>query len=79
MVRRIDVVGLAGSALVLIALVLYVFRQAEGHVWRDWVLSTALWVIGCTLLAAWPLLRFFLGAGEQKPKAKAEKAGSFGR
>ncbi len=74
MVRRVDVVGLAGSALVLLALVLYAFRQAEVHVWRDWVLSTALWIIGCTLLAAWPLLRFFLGAGE--PRAKANKAGS---
>ncbi len=74
MVRRIDVVGMAGSALVLLALVLYTFRPSEGHVWRDWVLSTALWIVGCTLLAAWPLLRFFLGAGESR--AKAKKAGS---
>ncbi len=74
MIRRIDAVGLAGCALVLLALVLYAFRQAEGHVWRDWVLSTALWVVGCTLLAAWPVLRFFLGAGE--PRAKAKRAGS---
>ena len=73
MLRGIDAVAFVGAGLVILALVFSGLHYGHASVWREWLLSTALWIAGCTLLAAWPLLRFVLAPSREHDEEEKEK------
>ncbi len=57
--RPINLVGIAGAAL-LAAGIIFGFNDAElFDNWYDWIFGPFLWVVGCALVSAFILVRVF--------------------
>jgi hypothetical protein len=58
MIRWIDLIGIAGFAMVVVSTLLLFPRSAEGMNWKYWLAGLALWLVGFNSVVGWLLLRF---------------------
>ena len=58
MIRWIDLIGLAGFAIVVFATQLLFPGSAERMNWKDWLGGAALWFAGFAAVVGWLLLRW---------------------
>jgi uncharacterized Tic20 family protein len=58
MIRWIDLIGVAGFAMVVVSTLLLFPRSAEGMNWKYWLAGLALWLVGFNSVVGWLLLRF---------------------
>jgi len=58
--RRIDIVGFAGIASVVLGLLFFVvgrYYPTHSNIWRDWLLAFVLVIVGSASAVAWLLIR----------------------
>jgi len=58
--RRIDIVGFAGIASVVLGLLFFVvgrYYPTHSNIWRDWLLAFVLVIAGSASAVAWLLIR----------------------
>jgi hypothetical protein len=58
MIRWIDLIGLAGFAMVVLSTLLLFPGSAELMTWRYWLAGVALWLLGFNSVVGWVLLRW---------------------
>jgi hypothetical protein len=58
MIRWIDLIGVAGFAVVIVSTLLLFPVSAEPVNWRHWLAGLVLWFLGFNSVVAWLLLRW---------------------
>jgi hypothetical protein len=67
MVRWIDLIGVAGFAMVIVSTLLLFPRSAEGMNWNHWLAGLALWFLGFNSVVGWLLLRWSVRQNKNGP------------
>jgi hypothetical protein len=58
MIRWLDLIGVAGFAMVIFSTLLLFPGSAEGMNWKHWLEGLALWLLGFNSVVGWLLLRW---------------------
>jgi hypothetical protein len=61
MIRWIDLIGVAGFAMVISSTLFLFPASAEPMNWRHWLAGLALWFLGFNSVVGWLLLRWSVG------------------
>ena len=69
MIRWIDLIGLAGFAILVLATLLLFPGSAEGMNWKSWLVGLALWLLGFNSVIGWLLLRWSVRQSKHGPPA----------
>jgi hypothetical protein len=67
MIRWIDLIGVAGFAMVVVATQLLFPGSAEAMNWRHWLGGLALWLLGFNSVVVWLLLRWSIRQSKDGP------------
>jgi len=67
MIRWIDLIGVAGFAMVVVSTVLLFPGSAEAMNWRHWLAGLALWLLGFNSVVGWLLLRWSIRQSTDGP------------
>ena len=67
MIRWTDLIGVAGSALVILSTFLLFPDSAERMNWKYWLGGIALWFVGFASVLVWLLLRWSIRYSKEGP------------
>ena len=67
MIRCIDLIGVAGFAMVVISTLLLFPHSADRMTWKYWLEGLALWLVGFNSVVAWLLLRWSVKQSKTGP------------
>lgn len=67
MIRWIDLIGLAGFAIVMLATLLLFPGSVERMHWTYWLAGLALWLLGFNSVVTWLLLRWSVRLSKDGP------------
>jgi hypothetical protein len=67
MLRWIDIIGIAGFAMVVLSTSLLFPRSADRMTWKYWLEGLALWVVGFNSVIAWLLMRWSVRQSKTGP------------
>ena len=67
MIRWIDLIGLAGFAMVVLSTLLLFPGSAEPMNWKHWLAGLALWLLGFNAVVGWLLLRWSVRQSKNGP------------
>jgi hypothetical protein len=67
MIRWVDLIGVAGFAMVLLSTLLLFPASTEGMNWKHWVEGLVLWFFGFNSVVGWLLLRWSVRQSKDGP------------
>lgn len=67
MLRWMDLIGIAGFAMVVLSTFLLFPRSADRMTWKYWLEGLALWLVGFNSVVAWLLLRWSVKQSKTGP------------
>ena len=67
MIRWIDLIGVAGFAMVVLSTLLLFPGSAEPMNWKHWLAGLALWLLGFNSVVGWLLLRWSVRQSKNGP------------
>jgi hypothetical protein len=67
MIRWVDLIGVAGFAMVLLSTLLLFPGSTEGMNWKHWLEGLALWLLGFNSVVGWLLLRWSVRQSKDGP------------
>jgi hypothetical protein len=68
MLRWIDLIGIAGFAMVVLSTLLLFPSSAELMTWKYWLEGLALWLVGFNSVVGWVLLRWSIRPSKNAPR-----------